>query len=299
MNMNTSKREFCIIGCGRLGVCLAVFLSEQGFTPVSFCSKSFESATHAAKMAGQGVVYEDAIAAAASCDLVFVTTPDTRIGPVCDRVAKGGGFTSNSVVFHLSGALSSCVLESAQQQGAATGSIHPLQAFTPYEKGQKSPFFNINVSLEGDERAVALGREIVDALGAASFTIPTQTKAIYHAAAVVASNYLVTLEHFALSLLKEAGLDEQVAYTILEPLIQGTLTNIKARGSMEALTGPVARGDDKIIACHLKDIDNKLPQFSQLYRLLGKYTLDIAASRGEMDPGAREKLALLFQDPIV
>ena len=111
---------------------------------------------------------------------------------------------------------------------------------------------------------------------------------------MVASNYLVTLEHFALSLLKEAGLGEEVAYEIIEPLIQGTLNNIKARGSINALTGPVARGDDKIIACHLEDIDKKMPQFSQLYRLLGKHTLEIAASREEMDPGAKEKLARLF-----
>ncbi len=293
--MNTSK-QFCIIGCGRLGISLAVFLSEHGFTPVSFCSRSSDSAKHAAAMAGRGIVYEDAVLAATSCSLVFITTPDTQIEGVCEHIAKGGGFTSDSVVFHLSGALSSSVLKTAQKIGAATGSIHPLQAFAPYEKGQKSPFSGINISLEGGSRAVALGREIVDALEAKSFIIPTQAKTIYHASAVVASNYLVTLEHFALSLLEEAGLGEDVAYTILEPLIQGTLNNIKARGSINALTGPVARGDDKIIACHLEDIDKIMPQFSQLYRILGKYTLEIAASRGELDAGAKEKLSRLFQD---
>ncbi len=293
--MNISKRKFCIIGCGRLGVCLSVFLSKQGFEAASFCSKSHDSAKHAAAMAGKGIVYEDAIAGALSCDLVFITTPDTQIESVCENIAKGGGFKSDSLVFHLSGALSSCILKTAQKAGAATGSIHPLQAFAPYEKGQKSPFSGINISLEGDDRAVTLGREIVDALGASSFTIPTRAKTMYHASAVVASNYLVTLEHFALSLLKEAGLGEDVAYTILEPLIQGTLNNIKARGSIDALTGPVARGDDKIIACHLEDIDQKMPQFSQLYRLLGKHTLEIAALRGDLDSGANEKLARLFK----
>jgi predicted short-subunit dehydrogenase-like oxidoreductase (DUF2520 family) len=296
MNMNISKKKFCIIGCGRLGVCLSVFLSDRGFAPASFASKSPDSAKHAAAMAGQGIVYKDAIKAATACDLIFITTPDTQIEPVCDQIAISGGFTEDSVVFHLSGALSSGVLKTAQKKGAATGSIHPLQAFAPYVRGQKSPFSGINISLEGDDRAVALGREIVAALGANSFTIPTQAKTIYHAAAVVASNYLVTLEHFALSLLKEAGLDEAVAYTILEPLIQGTLNNIKARGSVNALTGPVARGDDKIISCHLKDIDKHTPQFSQLYRVLGKHTLEIAASRGELDPGDKKRLASLFKE---
>lgn len=295
--MNTSKREFCVIGCGRLGVSLAVFLSK-GFLPVSFASKSSGSAEYAAGMAGRGIVYEDPVAAAKSSSLVFITTPDTQIQEVCEKIAKGGGFSGDSIVFHLSGALSSGVLRSAQKMGAATGSIHPLQAFAPYEKDQKSPFSGINISLEGSDRAIALGRKVVDALGAKSFTIPTQAKTIYHASAVVASNYLVTLEHFALSLLKEAGLDEAVAYGILEPLIQGTLNNIKARGSINALTGPVARGDDNIISCHLEDIDKKLPQFSQLYRLLGKHTLEIAQSRGDLDPGDRDKLARLFEKPL-
>ncbi|MCP3943577.1 MAG: DUF2520 domain-containing protein [Desulfobacteraceae bacterium] len=294
--MNINKNKFCIIGCGRLGVALAVFLSDQGFTPISFYSKSFESAKHAVAMAGRGVVYDDPIAAAQSCELVFITTPDARIGPICEQITKGGGFTDNSVVFHLSGALSSDVLKPARKLGAATGSIHPLQAFPPYEKGQQSPFRDINISLEGEERAVVLGRKIVDALGAKSFTIPTQAKPVYHAASVVASNYLVTLEHFAISLLKEAGLDEDLAYTILEPLTQGTLNNIKVRGCTDALTGPVARGDDKTIACHLKEIDKIMPQFSQLYRVLGKYTLEIARSKEGMNQGANEKLAHLFKD---
>ncbi|MBA3009152.1 MAG: DUF2520 domain-containing protein [Proteobacteria bacterium] len=296
--MNTSKPEhnFCIIGCGRLGISLAVFLSGRGFKPISFCSRGPDSAKHAAAMAGTGIVYEDPVKAAAACDLVFITTPDTRIGPVCEKIAKGGGFTKDSVVFHLSGALSSDVLGAAQKVGAATGSIHPLQSFAPYEKGQASPFLGINISLEGEVRAVTLGRKIVDVLGAGSFTIPTQAKTLYHAAAVVASNYLVTLEHFALSLLKETGLAEGEAYTILEPLIQGTLSNIKARGSINALTGPVARGDDGIIASHLEDIDRKMPQFSCLYRLLGAHTLEIAKLRGDLDPKVQEKLALLFKN---
>jgi predicted short-subunit dehydrogenase-like oxidoreductase (DUF2520 family) len=73
------------------------------------------------------------------------------------------------------------------------------------------------------------------------------------------------------------------------------LNNIKQRGCINALTGPVARGDDEIVSRHLSDIDEKLPQFSDLYRLLGKYTLDIAAKRGEISSDAQQKLARLFK----
>ena len=146
-----------------------------------------------------------------------------------------------------------------------------------------------------DDDAIEFGKEIINALRANSFTIPTHAKTVYHASAVVASNYLVTLEHFALELLKEADLSEENAYEILEPLIMGTLNNIKARGSVNALTGPVARGDDEIVSRHLSDIDKKLPRFSKLYRLMGQYTLDIADRRGEISDDARQKLAGLFE----
>ncbi len=295
MNINKKNMEFGVIGCGRLGTSLAVFLSRQGFVAKAFSSKSRESAQKACDHVGTGQVYDDPIEAAKACPLVFITTPDTVIEPVCEMIASKNGFNKETVVFHLSGALSSSILVSAKSKMAYVGSIHPLQAFAPYEMGQDSPFKGINISIEGDDVAVELGKEIVNALKANSFTIPTDAKTVYHASAVVASNYLVTLEHFALELLKAAGISEQNAYEILEPLIMGTLNNIKARGSVNALTGPVARGDDEIVSRHLEGIDKKLPQFSKLYRLLGSHTLDIAAQRDQISEDAKKKLSDLFK----
>jgi predicted short-subunit dehydrogenase-like oxidoreductase (DUF2520 family) len=288
------KQEFCIIGCGRLGISLAVFLSGQGYIAKGFSSKTIESVEKAIRFTGASMAYDKPWKAAQAAKIVFITTPDTLIEPVCKKIAAEGGFNTQSVVFHLSGALSSDILASAKKAGAVTGSIHPLQAFTPYEEGQKSPFTGINMSVEGDEKAVVLGKEIVNALSAHSFTIPTKAKTLYHASAVVASNYLVTVENFALKLLQQAGLSEDSAYEILEPLIMGSLNNIKKRGSINALTGPVARGDYEIVARHLNDIQQKLPQFSALYKLLGHYTLDIAKQRGELEEDTLQRLADLF-----
>lgn len=295
MNTNNPGKRFCIIGCGRVGVNLAVFLTQQGYGPVLLASRTLVSARNAAAVVQGGTVCEDPADAARSCSLVFVTTPDDRIEPVCHRIAAAGGFDAHSVVFHLSGALSSDILSSARQKGAATGSLHPLQAFAPYEPGAASPFEGINVSIEGTARAKALGREMVTALGARPFTIPTDAKTLYHAAAVVASNYLVTVEHFALTLLGRAGLAPDRAFEILEPLIQGTLRNIASRGSVDALTGPVVRGDETIIARHLSDIDQKMPEFSDLYRLLGHHTLDIARMRPDFPQSADPGLVDLFK----
>lgn len=295
MNTN-SDLKFTILGCGRVGISLAVFLSNQGFIPNAFASKHVDSAKKARNFVGDGTVYDGLAQAAKSSSIVFITTPDTVIEAVCDFVSGNEGFSKDSMVYHLSGALSSDILGPAKECGAKVASMHPLQAFAPYEKGQKSPFKGINMSIEGDDEAVELGKKIINALEANPFTIPTHAKTVYHASAVVASNYLVTLEHFALALLKEADLSEESAFEILEPLIMGTLNNIRDRGSVNALTGPVARGDDEIVSRHLADIDKKLPQFSKLYRMLGQYTLDIAGQRGEISVDAKLKLAHLFKD---
>jgi predicted short-subunit dehydrogenase-like oxidoreductase (DUF2520 family) len=299
MNTNKTEKRFCIIGCGRVGIHLAVFLSRQGYVPAAFASRTRESAQKAKDFVQNGAVFNDGAQAAKGCELIFITTPDTRIEPVCEQVAQADGFNENSVVFHLSGALSSQILASARNAGAATGSLHPLQAFAPYTPGVTSPFSGINMSVEGTPRAQAMGRDIVTALQARPFTIPTDAKTLYHAAAVVASNYLVTVEHFALTLLERAGLAPDQALDILEPLIQGTLRNIASQGSVDALTGPVVRGDEAIIARHLSDIDKKMPQYSDLYRLLGQHTLAIARMRADFpkaaDPGL---MALLSKQSV-
>jgi predicted short-subunit dehydrogenase-like oxidoreductase (DUF2520 family) len=299
MNTNKTKKRFCIIGCGRVGIHLAVFLLQQGYGPAAFASRTRESAQKAKDFVQSSAVFNDPVDAARDCDLIFITTPDTCIAQVCDQVARAGGFDPHSVVFHLSGALSSDILSSARKKGAATGSLHPLQAFAPYEPGAISPFEGINMSVEGTPRAQALGRDIVMALQARPFTIPTDAKTLYHAAAVVASNYLVTLEHIALTLLGRAGLAPEQAFDILEPLIQGTLRNIASQGSINALTGPVVRGDEAIIARHLKDIDKKMPRYSDLYRLLGRHTLEIARMRPDFPESADPGLAALLEKKSV
>ena len=296
MNTNNTQKRFCVIGCGRVGTHLAVHLAGQGYRPAAFSSRTFASAQNAAFHAGEGKVFENAAEAAATCELIFITTPDTCIAPVCDQIAADGGCNENSVVFHLSGALSSEILASAQKVGAQTGSLHPLQAFAPYEPGHASPFTGINMSVEGTFGAAALGHKIAAALQARAFTIPTDAKILYHAAAVVASNYLVTLEHVALTLLAQTGLDQARAYEILAPLIQGTLGNIASKGSVDALTGPVVRGDAAVIARHLADIDKKMPQFSGVYRLLGQHTLDIARMRKDFPKDADQQISDLLKN---
>jgi predicted short-subunit dehydrogenase-like oxidoreductase (DUF2520 family) len=294
-NMNPPKRKFSVIGCGRVGICLSAFLFKKEYEPAGFFSRSRTSAQAAKAAAGCGTVFDTAADCARAGDIVFITTPDGLIETICGDLAQQKALGPQTLVFHLSGAHSSEILAPAKQAGAIVGSIHPLQSFTPYEPGQANPFEGINISVEGDPDAVSQGKDIASALGARAFAIPTESKTLYHASAVVASNYLVTLVRFALTLLMETGLREDVAFEILSPLIQGTLSNIGSRGCTRALTGPVARGDHETVSRHLADIDEKTPEYSALYRLLGAHTLDIAEAGNGLPEEAEKMLSHLFK----
>jgi predicted short-subunit dehydrogenase-like oxidoreductase (DUF2520 family) len=286
--------SFSVIGCGRVGISLAVFLSRAGYGAAGFCSRRLASAEAARVAAGSGKVFRSPLEAAAGGGVLFLTTPDNTIEGVCDAIAEQGGFRPGMTVLHCSGALSSAILDSAAEAGAHTGSLHPLQSFAEYVEGQANPFRGINMSVEGDGQAVAMGTRMIRALEALPFTIPTRSKTLYHAAAVVASNYLVTVQGAALKLLCQTGLDEATAFRVLEPLILGTLDNIRGRGVAAALTGPVARGDAGIVGRHLEDIQRVCPELSELYRVLGRYTLEIARSRGSLSSPASAELEKLF-----
>lgn len=289
------KLDISIIGCGRVGTALAVFLSRAGYAVTGLFSRHIGSAEKAAVAADRGKVYDTLQGAVEVADIVFITTPDQLIEEVCGELAAIKGLVDKRMVLHCSGALSSEILSSARACGADVGSLHPLQSFAPYVPEQKSPFQGIHISVEGSDRAVMAGKEMVADLGGSCFTLPTHAKTLYHASAVVASNYLVTLEHFALDLLKAANLSEKEAYLILEPLITGTLNNIQNRGTQEALTGPVARGDAAVVADHLGDLEKKMPEYVALYKMMGQYTLELAPKGGTLDKKAIQSLSELFR----
>lgn len=277
------KPSFAIIGCGRLGKTLAKYLTTVGYTAAGFSSKSPVSAREAADVAGSGET--DPIAGNISrlADLVFITTPDNQIESVCQGIAKNKGFKPGAVVMHCSGAHPSTILSSAKPYGAFIGSMHPLQSFTGDLDHTVSPFEGVVISVEGDEPAVALAQNIAADLKARCLRIQTAAKVLYHASAVVASNYLVTLLDLAFKLAAAAGIDEKDAPAMLFPLIEGTLANISTKGIRNALTGPIARGDVETVARHLVSIQKEVPDSLGLYKLLGRYTVEIAAAGNKND----------------
>jgi predicted short-subunit dehydrogenase-like oxidoreductase (DUF2520 family) len=283
------KPSFAIVGCGRVGTALAIFLTRAGYRAVGFASKSISSAKRIANRVGSDRFSNVPWEITPAADIVFITTPDSAIPDTCNKISQHMGFAENAVVMHCSGALASSVLSGAKDCGAWIGSMHPLQSFASADY-ETNPFQDIVVSIEGEERTLEFARKISADLGGRGIEILTEAKTLYHASAVVASNFLVTLLDLAIRLIGEAGVDRQDAFNLLKPLIEGTLSNIEKIGARDALTGPIVRGDVKTVEKHIEEIGLKRPELLMLYKTLAFYTIDIAAARGAISESSVQEL---------
>ena len=275
--------RFNIIGAGRLGKNLALsLLSRGGCELVAICNRRLNSAATAVADLGSGVAVE-ALSLLPAVDVTFITAPDDRIADIAAELAISG-----SIVVHCSGALSSGVLAPLQQHDCLIASIHPLRAFRENNL-QANALQDCDCVVEGDPHAVELLTTLFTEMGARVMPISAMKKSTYHAAAVMASNYLVTLAACAVELLMDAGLSEVQAKGMTQQLMQSSLTNLQDTPHVaEALTGPLARGDLNTINQHLQAI--KTPHIGALYRTAGLATLPLTNLNGDVLHALRKRL---------
>ncbi|MFO7930481.1 MAG: Rossmann-like and DUF2520 domain-containing protein [Thermodesulfobacteriota bacterium] len=290
-------KKYVVVGCGRLGTALARYLAEAGYRPAGFASRSISSAKRAAAAAGSDVpVSVLPWEVTEKADIIMITTPDGVIRETAGKIAEYEGVAKGAVVLHCSGAHASTEIEGLKKCGASIGSLHPLQSFAAQDV-EKSPFAGIMAAVEGEPEAVKTAWKMAGDLGASPFEIKTDRKMLYHASAVVASNYMVTLMNLALQLIIASGVPASKAFSVLKPLVNGTLSNIERSGIPRALTGPIARGDAETVREHISEISQKAPTRLDLYRQLGKHTIEVAEARGDLPEQAAEELKKLLAGP--
>lgn len=291
--------DFCIIGPGRLGSALAISLKNAGWTFKGACGRSMGSASELCDKAGAGTATINPPELAALCDLVFITTPDDVIENVCAEIADKKGFLKGSVVAHCSGAMTSHVLREAAKSGAGTGSIHPLQTFA----GTENDACNLDGAfccLEGTEDALVVLEKTASLLGMHAFRVKSGKKPLYHAGAVMASNFMIALHDIAVELERAAGVPGQIAEEALIPILESTLSNIKKKGRGKSLTGPFARGDTKTVKLHMLQMAKLCPGALAPYKALGLKAVELGIRQGELGQkkaSALKKLLLGFKIP--
>lgn len=286
-------KRVAVLGAGKVGSAVAMLLVEAGMPVAAVTTRSEATAKRAAERTGAPAGTDDA-AAAAQADIVLITTNDDAIAEVAAQVAQAGAFRPGQLVAHMSGALPLAALAPASEAGAAIGCAHPLQSFATAEDAARAmpgSTFAITAGSGAREMLEAL----VDVLGGHSVGVEDEDKALYHAAAVVASNYLVAVEDVAVHLLMRAGFDEAAAVQALQPLISGTVSNIRTLGTTNALTGPIVRGDVETVREHIRALRD-LPGDLALYRALGRQTLDIAVRRETLSAETLDALRDILAD---
>ena len=203
-----------ILGPGRLGRSLALLFERAGLR---------------VSLLGRGE--------APRGDVLLLTVPDAAIGPT----ARSLSFTG--VLLHCSGATGVEVL----RPHLPAGSFHPLMTFPGPEIALPS-LAEVPVALAGDPEAVAAGRALAASLGLSPFEVPGDRR-LYHAAAVLAGNLSTVLLAEAARVLEAAGIPREEAARRVLPLAIASLENAED-DPVAALTGPVVRGDDAVLAAH-------------------------------------------------
>jgi predicted short-subunit dehydrogenase-like oxidoreductase (DUF2520 family) len=202
------------------------------------------------------------------CDAIVLCVPDAEIASATEVVTAAAPF-----VGHTSGATPLAALAHA---GVPAFGLHPLQSFA-----------HPGVRFEGAGAAVAgttpealeLATALAERLGMRPFEIDDEGRAAYHAAASVASNFLVTLQAAAEAIAAGAGLDREDARELLMPLVRQTVENVAALGPEAALTGPIARGDEATVEAQRAAVEEAAPELLDLFDELVRETRALAAQR--------------------
>lgn len=278
------KPGVSLIGTGRLGTTLALALGAKGYSIRSVVSRRAQSARKTATLLDEDVQVLSAkeFASLLPSDVFLITVPDDQIASVVAELSHLR-FDSNTrpTALHTSGALSAEILAPLRKGRWHTGSIHPLVSVSGAE--EQSALSGAFWSVEGDKAALRLGKKIVRDLDGKSFSIRSEDKPLYHAAAVMASGNVVALFDVAMEMLAQCGLPRKTARSILLPLIASTVRNLESKDPAQALTGTFSRGDLETVKRHLEALNrSKLGDALDLYRLLGQRSLKLTKNHPQI-----------------
>ena len=261
-----------IAGTGRLAQALGRLLCERG-NPIIVSGRDLSRTLQAANFIGKGVLAVSLTELPARAHRILVAVPDDAL-PSADE-ALAAAPEAPRIALHTSGATGPEALPRLASRGVNCGTIHPLQTISTREQGAADlPDSYFGVTASGT--ALDWAREICESLNGKLLLIQADRRPLYHAAAVMASNYLVAILDAAAILMEESGVAREQALPALEPLIRASIQNSLTSGPLAALTGPIERGDEHTVRSHLQALRGQSEALQHLYRAAALYTLGIA-----------------------
>ena len=272
-SLRMPAQPIAIAGTGRIAKALAALLSRSG--------------VRIAALAGRGAISQ----LPRQANHILIAISDDSIPHVAAELAAAG--LRDSTIVHTSAAAGPEALAILRSTGNSIGVLHPLQTVPSAERGIET-LPGATYAVAGDDRATAWARELVGILGGNILAIDPQRWGLYHAAAVMACNYQVTLVDAALELMEIAGIERDQALGALAPILRTTTENILLHGPEAALTGPIRRGDIGTITKHLEALKAASPETRRLYAAAGLRTIALAA----LPPAAANELARLLEHTV-
>ena len=272
--------DIAVVGAGRVGTAVAIALRTAGHDIVAV-SGGAATGARAARFLPRVPVLGSAEAAGLA-SVVILALPDDALGTVVGEVAAGGGFREGGWAVHVSGAAGLAVLDPAAAAGAHRLAVHPLQTFPTVEDAAER-LRGAAIAVTGDDpEGEEFGMLLANDIGGVAFRLDDEARPLYHAAAVFASNYLVTVSAIAADLFAIAGVPDPAG--AMGPLQRATLENIARLGPGAALTGPAVRGDVTTIDRNLTALVSVRPDAVAPYVALCRVALQLGIDAGRLAP---------------
>jgi predicted short-subunit dehydrogenase-like oxidoreductase (DUF2520 family) len=267
-----------IVGAGPVATALGGALRHAGVPVLGLFGRRAAAVRIAAGIAGIAGFSAAPPDLLLEADAIIVAVRDDAIAAVARTLIDTGFVTRRHVLLHCSGGLSAAQAfgEVAPKVGGV-GTLHPLRAIVDAKQAAQT-LRGTTFGVEGDEQGRAMAQTLVGWLGGVALDLQGEGMALYHAAASLASNFLVALLDTAGAALGAAGVTGIAA---LLPLVRGTLDNIERTGIPRALTGPIARGDVGTIKRHLEALRGRAPEVLPVYQILGRRAVALARAKGE------------------
>lgn len=238
------------IGAGKVGFSLGKYFSVNNISVTGYYSKSSFSSKEAAEFTNSKF-YKTINLLIMDSDMIFITTPDDVVEEVWQNIKSYN--LKDKILCHTSGSLSSKIFSSIDNSGAYAYSIHPMFPFSDKYNTYKY-LRNCYFSIEGSEKYLLEIKNLINSLGNSTLIIDQDKKALYHLANVTVSNLILSLLDKGCGYLAQCGVDEKVALNSLMPLIENNILNLKEKGFINALTGPVERNDLGTLKKHVEAI---------------------------------------------
>lgn len=268
-------RKVFVIGCGAVGTSLANALRRAGRDIIGIYDIDARQAGIAAEIVGTqgfGGALPEIVKEA---DTVVVTTPDHVIEKVISLVEAEVLYSAKQVWIHCSGHLTAAVFSLIESRVKGVATMHPAFVFPPKQCTDipEGVFFAIG----GNDAGVAKAKEHAALLKGRAMEVDPGKRPAYHAAMVMASNYIVTQLSSARNILMAAGIKDTEIEPLLFSLADSALGKAKTLGIPHALSGPVRRGDVGVVKDHLDALKDE-PTALALYLAGGKAAVELASS---------------------